>query len=307
MKTKTPKQNLEKKVGIEIIKEQKGQIKDLEVQLKKSNKETGRFREIVTSMSEKRDYIIPTKNKSNTLRFGVIGDTHIGSLYERADALQEFYKILKKEKINLVLHAGDVLAGHHMFRGQEYEVYALGFDRQKEAFIKNYPEIEGIHTYFITGNHDASFKRNGGINVGKELEASKKNFHYIGEDFADVVFKVGKKKAHYQLIHPDGGTPYAVSYRAQKIIESYSGGKKPRAVFIGHLHKADYMPMFRNVKSLLVGCFESQTPFMARKPTPAHVGGWIIEDTLGNGLSDRMKAEFIAFYEPLKVKNIKRR
>jgi hypothetical protein len=58
--------------------------------------------------------------------------------------------------------------------------------------------------------------------------------------------------------------------------------------------------MFRNIHIFQSGCFQSQTPFMAAKPTPAHVGGWDIEVILGDrkNLVTRVKAEFIAFYEP---------
>jgi hypothetical protein len=39
---------------------------------------------------------------------------------------------------------------------------------------------------------------------------------------------------------------------------------------------------------------------MARKPTDAHVGGWIVEVVLGarEDLTSRIRAEFIGFYEP---------
>ncbi len=576
-------------------------------------KEISRLERIIDSFEKRREYSIPDKRK--TKRFGVIGDTHIGSLYERVDALHEFYKLLKKEGIKTVLHAGDMLAGHKVYRGQEFEVYALGFEQQLESLLKNYPN-NGITTFFITGNHDDSYRRDSGINVGKEIK--RKDLVYLGHESARI--NIGKGK--YELLHPSGGTSYAIcvdnkteiltengwklfkdlnkgesvatlnpkthtfewqkpedyieqnyngemlhfkartfdlmvtpnhrmlvrkypkhrnhrknllfpqkshkkvnwewqlipaeelngcrqswqmmrncknfhgiggwdddfmklfgwyisegcchkngkqsiitqcqkhnpenydeikntlsnlgikfgcygrngkditisnkkiatflkenfgriskekkipkqikemekykleiliktlikgdgwingkgfgyksysnrllddvqeiaikcgygttrskdtvcltmiqnyptinekpnkinyngkiycvkvpneiilvrrngkaiwtgnSYKSQKIIEAFSGGQKPNAVFIGHYHKADHMPCFRNVQALQVGCFESQTPYMKRKPTPAHVGGWIVEDTISDKLSNRFKAEFIAFYEP---------
>ena len=106
-------------------------------------------------------------------------------------------------------------------------------------------------------------------------------------------------------MHPSGGCAYAVSYKSQKIIESYSGGQKPRAVFIGHFHKAEVLPMWRNVRAIQAGCFCSQTPFMIKKPTPAHVGGWIIEDKICKKGTGRFKSEFISFYEPQDLMEIK--
>jgi hypothetical protein len=97
------------------------------------------------------------------------------------------------------------------------------------------------------------------------------------------------------LIHPGGGTSYALSYRAQKIVESLEGGTKPDLLAIGHYHKADMIPSYRNVCAIQTGTFERQTPFMARGGLSAHVGGWIGEVVKGKG-HNTIKAEFVAFY-----------
>ena len=86
-----------------------------------------------------------------------------------------------------------------------------------------------------------------------------------------------------QLIHPGGGSSYALSYRPQKIVESLEGGTKPDMLAIGHYHKADYIPSYRNVATLQVGTFQRQTPFMSRQGLAAHVGGWIVDVTVGDG------------------------
>ena len=74
-------------------------------------------------------------------------------------------------------------------------------------------------------------------------------------------------------------------------------------VILGHFHKAEIMPIYRNVYTIQGGCFQSQTPFMATKPTDAHVGGWIIEVVLGKreNLTMRIKAEWLGFYEPVET------
>ena len=75
----------------------------------------------------------------------------------------------------------------------------------------------------------------------------------------------------------------------------WEGGKKPHILGIGHFHKAEYMPRYRNVKAIQAGTFQDQTPFMARKGLAAHVGGWIIEITLGD-LYNKIKTEFVEFF-----------
>ena len=266
---------------------------------KELEKELLRLQQIVNSFSRrKRKYRIEKASHGNTLVFAVIGDTHIGSLYERTDALQEFYKLLASEKINVVLHCGDLTDGNKVYRGQEFEQYAIGFGQQKEAVLERFPKISGIETFIIGGNHDMSYFKRNGILAVQEICKERDDLHYLDDEIATIILETKNgKRVKYLLMHPSGATAYSVSYKSQKIVEAISGGKKPKAIFIGHFHKADYMPQWRNVHCFQVGCFESQTPYMSRKPTPAHIGGWIIEHTIEGKLTDRLKAEFINFYE----------
>lgn len=245
-------------------------------------------------------YVIPSS--AGAVRYGVIADTQFGSLYCRLDALKVFYEQAAKRGITDMLHAGDVLDGWRVYRGQEWELRDRGWEEQLDRLEKDSPKIKGITTHFITGNHDASFKIPIGINVGQKIAEARPDFHFLGEDTGRIVFK-NKAGAKWivDLIHPSGGTAYAVSYHAQKIIESLSGGTKPNMIAIGHYHKAELMPQYRNVVSVQAGTFQSQTPFMARKHIAAHIGGWLIEVVPGEPpatLVNTVNAQFVSFFEP---------
>ena len=69
---------------------------------------------------------------------------------------------------------------------------------------------------------------------------------------------------------------YAISYKPQKILESYEGGEKPDVTLIGHYHKLD-AGMIRNDWYAQVGCQQDQTPFMRQRSLEAHVGGILLE------------------------------
>lgn len=258
------------------------------------------LRTALIKTQEKRHYVIPVKTIDSVIRFGLIGDTHIGSLFERVDALTEFYAYLESQGIAICLHAGDVLDGCKMYKGHEFELYAHGYDAQEKALADKWPRTK-VHTYFITGNHDYSFTKLIGMKVGEKIEQVMPNSTFVGTDAATVELKAADGKSlRVGLAHPDGGTAYAISYKSQKVAEALPGGTKPDILGIGHYHKMDYLPMFRNIHILQTGCFQSQTPFMARKPTPAHVGGWTVEAVLGERkhLVTRVKVEPVAFYEP---------
>lgn len=242
---------------------------------------------------------IELATRSNTIRFGVISDTHLGNTCERMDALIGFLQLCKAEKIDTILHAGDVFDGHDMYKGQVFELHAVGWAAQKQHALDSLPRIPGQTVHFIAGNHDCSFTKIAGVDAGAEFGAAMPGWNYLGQDQADITLTTKNGRPFkISLMHPGGGTAYAISYKTQKIIESLEGGTKPNLLIIGHYHKAEIMPVYRNVVGLQAGTFEAQTPFMRRIPTPAHVGGWIIEIVPGpeGSLYNRIKAEFVANY-----------
>jgi len=241
--------------------------------------------------------VIEQYNEDNTIKFLAMGDTHFGSMYERLDIFKAALKFAEVEKITDILHAGDVLDGHKIYKGQEFELHKHGWDRQSKWFAQQVPVNSKVKVHFITGNHDASFKREAGIEPGEGLIALRPDWHYLGSEIADITFKTPKgSKYKVALIHPGGGSSYALSYRSQKIVDQWSGGTKPNMLLIGHYHKAEFIPSYRNVAILQVGCGQAQTPFMARQALAAHVGFWSISIAPGDKYN-RIKAEFIAVYK----------
>ena len=237
--------------------------------------------------------VVETKSDCK-IRFALVSDIHAGSLYFDSKSLAAFYEYAEKQGITDAYCAGDVIDGHRVYRGQEFELRDLGLDAQVERIRKDYPKTS-IRTHFITGNHDASFKSEAGVVAGKVIESARPDMHFIGEEQGRVEWNTPNGKFTLMLIHPGGGSSYALSYRSQKIIESLEGGTKPDMLAIGHYHKAEFMPSYRNVCGIQCGAFQRQTPFMARQGLAAHVGGWIVEVTKGRG-HNIIKAEFVAFY-----------
>jgi hypothetical protein len=247
----------------------------------------------VEALADVQGRMVIERRKENRLLFALTGDRHTGSLYQHTAALSAFYEFCKEEGVECVYDAGDILAGHNVYRGQEFELRDLGFEAQLNRLRKDAPR--NVPTRFITGNHDASFKNACGVSVGKSIEEAVPEYHFLGEDQARVRFDTPNGSYTLGLIHPGGGSSYALSYRPQKIIESLEGGTKPNMLAIGHHHKAEMMPTYRNVCGVQVGTFERQTPFMARQGLAAHVGGWIVEVYVGEG-HNRIKGEFVAVY-----------
>ena len=229
----------------------------------------------------------------NHIKIGIMGDTQIGSLYERPDIVDCLYEIYKKEGIEHVYHTGDLIDGGGIYKGHEFEVAYNGVRAQTERCIDTYPRIEGITTHFITGNHDLSFWKSVGVDIGEIISSRRTDMEYLGKEEALVDIQGIK----LQLSHPGKGTGYAISYQIQKQIEAISGGTKPNILAVGHYHKAELLPILRNVVAIQTGTTQSQTPFMRRNSLAAHLGGWIFEFWVNNGSLVRIKSEFIPFYE----------
>ena len=216
---------------------------------------------------------ILVKNISdNVFTIGIVADTHLCSTHEKLNELHTFYAIMKKEGIDTVFHAGDVIAGWGIYRGQENEVHTFGANNQAQYAVDNYPKVDGITTYFCTGNHDLSWWKTAGIDVGELIAAQRPDMIYLGQYKGDV--KINGIK--FRIMHPDGGGAYALSYRAQKISEQIPSGDKPKVLIFGHWHTAHYF-FYRNMHIFNAGCFESQTSFLLRKGINPIIGGWTVE------------------------------
>lgn len=222
--------------------------------------------------------IVDLDTKQKTITFGLIGDTHFNSKYCQITYLHKFYDLCKQQGITTIYHTGDIDDGENMRPGHAYENYTQGADEHINEIIKNYPCVEGIDTYFITGNHDASYRKHCGFDIGRQIEKERKDLHCLGRDLAIINIT---PKISMMLRHPWDGTAYALSYKPQKMIEAMDEDQRPTIMAVGHYHKLMYM-YYLGVHCLQTGCFQSATPFTIGKGIRVSVGGWIITLHLDN-------------------------
>jgi len=229
------------------------------------------------------------------IRIGIVSDTHMGSNYFQRTFLEMAYDDFAKRGIKNVYHAGDISDGFYSNRPSSiYELYALGYDQQKADIVKHYPKRDGITTHFITGNHDATHMMNGGANIGTGVADKRPDMKYLGHEFAKIWLT---DKVDMDLIHPRDGTSYAYSYKMQKRIDAMSGGKKPKIMVTGHYHK-NFDMFYRNIWSLSMASFQSQSPFMRGMGLISDVG-YIILEIQVNEHGDII--EFTPIYRPMYV------
>lgn len=235
--------------------------------------------------------------------FGLYSDQHICSKYARLDVGEDLFDKFSAAGIKTVLNAGNWIDGEARFN--KHDLLVHGVDNQCEELAKVYPQRKGITTYAIAGDdHEGWYSQNLGIDIGAHAERimrdnGRDDWVHVGymEAFLTLKHRESGKSCKILLMHPGGGSAYAISYQPQKIVESFSGGEKPAAVLIGHYHKMSYQ-YTRNTHTIQCGCGEDQTPFMRKKRLEAHVGGLIANFTQDpkTGALVGCKTEFFNYF-----------
>jgi transcriptional regulator with XRE-family HTH domain len=243
------------------------------------------------------------KSKPGELQlYGVTSDNHLCSKYSRLDVLNAAYDHFERRGITHVFNAGNMIDGEARFNKTEL-LTAPGMDNQIDYLIDNWPVRKGVVTHFIAGDdHEGWYAQREGIEIGRYMEARAKDagradLHYLGYAECDVALRCGSGVATARVVHPGGGSAYAVSYTDQKRVESYQGGEKPQLEIVGHYHKFNYgFP--REVHTIQCGCTSDQSLFMRKKRLQAHVGFVELNLTQDSaGVINRFGVEWFPFFD----------
>ena len=227
--------------------------------------------------------------------FGVVSDTHLGSQEEALEELHLAYDMFAKEGITNVLHSGDLVCGRGIFRGQDNEIRVYTVDDQVQHAVDNYPKKDGITTHIIAGNHDVEGDAGRvGFDPVAAVAARRDDFNYLGPYSAWIEAHAG---AWIHLLHGKGGMSYAYSYKAQKLVDGYPGGRKPSLLIPGHWHVRGNFEA-RSVEVLFPGCFEWQSIFMQRLGLTPAVGFHVIHCVFGDdGSLVQFTPRWFKYYE----------
>jgi hypothetical protein len=217
--------------------------------------------------------------KDNRFVFLAFGDLHAGSKYCRWDVREDLIRQAEARGAQAAFDTGNWIDGVASFN--RYDLDASGMSAQCRMLAEKHPKTR-MPIYAVTGDdHEGWYAQREGVDIGRYCENVMRE---AGHNWTDL----GYMEAHVRLVnantgksqvlavqHPGGGSAYAISYRPQKIIESFEGGEKPAVILLGHYHKLE-AGNARNVWYCQTGCAQDQTPFMRKKSIEAHVGGAII-------------------------------
>lgn len=220
--------------------------------------------------------IKPQIDELTHIRQTWISDTHFCNEAQQLGLVNQIYKETRDKGITTVLHFGDVLDGDYHNRPEhQYALFRQGASRQLDYIVNYYPKVEGVDTYFITGTHDQTHAKNGGLFMGPAIERLRPDLHFMGDD-KGVFSPKESPKTLEEMYHPGGGCASSLSYKMQKYIDKMEPGCKPNILGSGHFHQS-HMMAYRNVIAFLIPCLTAKTNFAIRQGLENTMGAYFID------------------------------
>lgn len=220
--------------------------------------------------------IKPQMEELTHIRQTWISDTHFCNEAQQLGLVNQIYKETRDKGITTVLHFGDVLDGDYHNRPEhQYALFRQGASRQLEYIVNYYPKVEGVDTYFITGTHDQTHAKNGGLFMGPAIERLRPDLHFMGDDKGVFNPKESPKTVE-EMYHPGGGCASSLSYKMQKYIDKMEPGCKPNILGSGHFHQS-HMMAYRNVIAFLIPCLTAKTNFAIRQGLENTMGAYFVD------------------------------
>lgn len=235
------------------------------------------------------DDIYCIKSELDHVRMLLISDTHLCSKYDRLDIIRYLYSKAQETGTNYVLHSGDFTDGKSTRPEHVYELKELSYEGQVQYCVDNYPRVEGLQTFVISGNHDDWWTKSTGSEIIKSIAKQRDDIVYLGPDAADL--RIGKLKVH--LFHGKGAQAYAKSYKAQKYLDAMPIDKRPHILQLGHIHQAFFYQQ-DNTSVFQTGCLEDQTPYCRSQGFSDNKSVWWVDcymDDRGNPVQIKQELE----------------
>lgn len=270
-------------------------IKDNQIQI--MNKGT-------TDFTADNDYDIEID--SNGFKTLVISDLNLGSKYQQLSFINEVYKKAYDEGVRNVIVCGDISAGLISPKNIYYNsLFKYDTHSQAEYIINHFPKLDGMTTYFITGEKDHTHDIKNSESIGKMIAEKRKDMIYLGPNHCTVNLihkdkETGKilEKAKVLVRHPKGKIAYTLSYKPQQYISSMRSEDKVDMVLHGHYLQCEKMH-FRGVEEISVPGMTATTPKMKDDGVQNSVGAWILDVKLKKKGIEKVIPTFIPCYQTI--------
>ncbi len=222
----------------------------------------------------RRDYTYSfSTDENHKKKFLVISDLRMGSIFAQPSILNEVYLKAYNQGVRDVLIAGNITEGLYKITSNNiYTLIVKDTMSQAKYVVDNFPYIEGMTTYFITGKKDHTHLVANKMDIGKQISLGREDLNYIGNTRCNINID----NTSLFLINRTQRKTYTQSYRAQKLIDAMRSEDKPDIILYGGLLQSEKFT-YRDVKVMSIPSMCASTWEMEEKEYANTVGAWVME------------------------------
>ena len=243
------------------------------------------------------DNIYTLNNDKNEFNALVISDTRLGSKYQQLSRLNSAYLEAHRQGIDTVIHCGDLTEGLYGLKNPYYQtLFVDTTDDQIDYVVEHYPYIEGMQTYFITGDQDATHTAINGVDIGRIIDSEREDMTYLGN--MRCTMNINKMKVLVQHLKVGAfDRAKTISYKPQESIYAMRSEEKVDIILDGHILASQQMTE-RGMRELAVPSIVATTPKIRSSAIPHNVGFILMRTTLTkDGKLKDFEATFSPFYQ----------
>ena len=229
-------------------------------------------------------------DENNEFKFVAISDVRLGSRSQQLGILNDIYKKAKEQGIHNVIVCGNISAGLKSKMTDETN-FIDDTQAQIDYIVNNYPRVDGITTYFISGKLDDTHISKK-INIGQRIASQRSDMIYLGEDVCDIDID----RVKMQVMSCQLSKTYTASYRTQQTIDAYRSEDKPDILLYGGLLQMEKYN-YRDVKCISTPSVCATDKEMKAKRYANTIGAWYVTlKVKQNGKLDRITAIDSPYY-----------
>jgi len=227
----------------------------------------------------------------------IVSDPRLCSKYQQLSRLNFAYLEAWQNGFDKAILLGDITEGLYSLKSIYHKtLFADTTEKQVEYVINNYPYIEGMTTYFITGDQDATHTKTNGVDIGRMISEQREDMVYLGNMRCQLNIKKMKILAQHLKI---GAFDRAktISLKPQDAIYAMRSEEKVDIILDGHLLSSEQMTE-RGMREIAVPSLVATTPRIRSSAIPHNVGFVLLKTNLTkDGKFNDMEATFSPFYQ----------
>lgn len=201
----------------------------------------------------------------------LISDTRFGSKYQQLSRVNDAYEQAYKNGYKYAIHLGDITEGLYSLKNPYYQtLFADTTEQQLEYVLEHYPYIEGMTTYFVTGDQDITHTKENGIDIGRAISRGREDMVYLGNMRCSLNVRNMKILVQHLKI---GAFDRAktISLKPQDFISSMRSEEKVDIILDGHI-LVNQQFTEREMQEISVPSMVATTPRIRSNAIPHDVG-----------------------------------